>query len=78
MFSWPVKRAVDCYSERLKPSEPLVTKTRIIDTFSQWQRVELTVSLGLRTGKTVLQQVTSRHAEVDIVLIAACGERQAR
>ncbi|MBU1656979.1 MAG: V-type ATP synthase subunit A, partial [Candidatus Omnitrophica bacterium] len=26
-------------------------------------------------GKTVLQQLTSRHAEVDIVLIAACGER---
>ncbi len=26
-------------------------------------------------GKTVLQQITSRHAEVDIVMIAACGER---
>ncbi|MDI6606285.1 MAG: V-type ATP synthase subunit A, partial [Candidatus Omnitrophota bacterium] len=26
-------------------------------------------------GKTVLQQLTSRHAEVDIVVIAACGER---
>jgi len=26
-------------------------------------------------GKTVLQQITSRHAEVDIVIIAACGER---
>jgi V/A-type H+-transporting ATPase subunit A len=26
-------------------------------------------------GKTVLQQLTSRHADVDIVVIAACGER---
>ncbi|PIQ86788.1 MAG: hypothetical protein COV73_04135 [Candidatus Omnitrophica bacterium CG11_big_fil_rev_8_21_14_0_20_43_6] len=26
-------------------------------------------------GKTVLQQLVSRHAEVDIVIIAACGER---
>ncbi|HJX56616.1 MAG TPA: V-type ATP synthase subunit A, partial [Methanoregula sp.] len=26
-------------------------------------------------GKTVLQQLTSRHAEVDVVVIAACGER---
>ena len=26
-------------------------------------------------GKTVLQQLTSRHAEADIVVIAACGER---
>jgi len=26
-------------------------------------------------GKTVLQQITSRHADVDIVIVAACGER---
>jgi len=26
-------------------------------------------------GKTVLQQLISRHADVDIVIIAACGER---
>lgn len=26
-------------------------------------------------GKTVLQQLTSRHAEADVVVIAACGER---
>jgi V/A-type H+-transporting ATPase subunit A len=26
-------------------------------------------------GKTVLQQITSRHAHVDIVIITACGER---
>jgi V/A-type H+-transporting ATPase subunit A len=26
-------------------------------------------------GKTVLQQITSRHATVDVVIIAACGER---
>ncbi|MDD4183362.1 MAG: V-type ATP synthase subunit A, partial [Candidatus Omnitrophica bacterium] len=26
-------------------------------------------------GKTVLQQLISRHAEVDVVVIAACGER---
>lgn len=75
-FTWPVKRAVDCYAERLKPSEPMVTKVRIIDTF-------LPVALGgtycipgpFGAGKTVLQQVTSRNAEVDIVIIAACGER---
>jgi V/A-type H+-transporting ATPase subunit A len=27
------------------------------------------------SGKTVLQQLTSRHARIDIVIIAACGER---
>lgn len=75
-FSWPVKRAVDCYSERLKPSVPLVTKTRIIDTFFPVAKGGTYCIPGpFGAGKTVLQQVTSRNAEVDIVLIAACGER---
>jgi len=76
MFTWPVKRAITSYDERLKPVDPMITKIRIIDTF-------LPVALGgtycipgpFGAGKTVLQQVTSRHAEVDIVIIAACGER---
>ena len=76
MFEWPVKRAITSYAERLKPVEQLVTKVRIIDTF-------LPVALGgtfcvpgpFGAGKTVLQQVMSRNAEVDIVIIAACGER---
>ncbi len=76
MFNWPVKRAITSYAERLKPVTPMVTKIRIVDTF-------LPVSLGgtycipgpFGAGKTVLQQVTSKHAEVDIVIIAACGER---
>ncbi len=75
-FEWPVKRAIDVYAERLKPADPMVTKVRIIDTF-------IPVSLGgtycipgpFGAGKTVLQQITSRNAEVDIVIIAACGER---
>ncbi len=75
-FQWPVKRAITAYAERLRPTEPMVTKVRIIDTF-------LPVALGgtycipgpFGAGKTVLQQITSRHAEVDIVIIAACGER---
>jgi len=75
-FSWPVKRAVDCYAERLMPKDPLVTKTRIIDTFFPVAKGGTYCIPGpFGAGKTVLQQVTSRHAEVDIVLIAACGER---
>jgi len=73
---WPVKRAITAYAERLKPSRPMITRVRIIDTF-------LPVSEGgtycipgpFGAGKTVLQQVTSRNADVDIVIIAACGER---
>jgi len=75
-FEWPVKRPITAYARRLKPEKPMVTKVRIIDTF-------IPVALGgtycipgpFGAGKTVLQQVTSRNAEVDIVIIAACGER---
>lgn len=75
-FFWPVKRAVDCYEERLKPSQPMVTKTRIIDTFFPVNKGGTYCIPGpFGAGKTVLQQVTSRNADVDIVIIAACGER---
>ena len=75
-FEWPVKRPITAYARRLKPDTPMVTKVRLIDTF-------IPVALGgsycipgpFGAGKTVLQQVTSRNAEVDIVIIAACGER---
>ncbi|MDX9958122.1 MAG: V-type ATP synthase subunit A [Spirochaetia bacterium] len=76
MFEWPVKRAVDCYAERLKPVEPMVTKTRIIDAFFPVAKGGTYCIPGpFGAGKTVLQQVTSRNADVDIVIIAACGER---
>ncbi len=76
MFEWPVKRPIDVYAERLKPVDPMMTKVRIIDTF-------FPVALGgtycipgpFGAGKTVLQQITSRNADVDIVIVAACGER---
>ncbi len=75
-FEWPVKRAIDCYAERLKPTEPMVTKVRLIDTFIPVARGGTYCIPGpFGAGKTVLQQVTSRNAEVDIVIIAACGER---
>lgn len=75
-FYWPVKRAVDCYAERLKPTQPMVTKTRIIDTFFPVAKGGTYCIPGpFGAGKTVLQQVTSRNADVDIVIIAACGER---
>jgi V/A-type H+-transporting ATPase subunit A len=76
MFEWPVKRAIDCYAERLKPVEPMVTKTRIIDAFFPVAKGGTYCVPGpFGAGKTVLQQVTSRNADVDIVIIAACGER---
>lgn len=75
-FEWPVKRAVKNYAERLKPDKPMITKVRLIDTLLPVARGGTYCIPGpFGAGKTVLQQITSRHAEVDIVIIAACGER---
>jgi V/A-type H+-transporting ATPase subunit A len=67
---------IACFAEKLKHVKPLTTKIRIIDTL-------VPVALGgtycipgpFGSGKTVLQQLISKHAEIDIVIIAACGER---
>jgi len=73
---WPVKIPIQAYREKIKPTEPLVTKMRIIDSLFPVVRGGTYCIPGpFGAGKTVLQQLTSRHAEVDIVIIAACGER---
>jgi V/A-type H+-transporting ATPase subunit A len=76
MQVWPVKIPIKCYAERLRPTEPLATSQRIVDTFFPVARGGTYCVPGpFGAGKTVLQQITSRHADVDIVIIAACGER---
>ena len=76
MQRWPVKVPISCFAERLRPEKTMVTQIRTIDTF-------FPVALGgtycipgpFGAGKTVMQQTTSRFAQVDIVIYAACGER---
>ncbi|MBL8901270.1 MAG: V-type ATP synthase subunit A [Planctomycetes bacterium] len=73
---WPVKLPIRAYAERLRPSEPLTTQVRIIDTFFPVARGGTYCIPGpFGAGKTVLQQITSRNADVDVVIVAACGER---
>jgi V/A-type H+-transporting ATPase subunit A len=73
---WPVKIPIQAYAERLRPTEPLVTQVRIVDTFFPVARGGTYCIPGpFGAGKTVLQQITSRYANADIVIIAACGER---
>ena len=75
-FKWPVKRAVKCYSERLAPTETMETKVRLIDSFFPVAKGGTYCTPGpFGAGKTVLQHTTSKYADVDIVIIAACGER---
>ncbi len=75
-FKWPVKRAIRCYSERLAPVEPMETKVRLVDSFFPVAKGGTYCTPGpFGAGKTVLQHTTSKYADVDIVIIAACGER---
>jgi len=74
--SWPVKKPLMIGKRRLMPTEPLVTRVRIIDSmFPVVKGGTYCIPGPFGAGKTVLQQITSRHAEVDIVVVAACGER---
>ncbi len=73
---WPVKVALNVSKRRLMPVEPLVTQVRIIDSMFPVVRGGTYCIPGpFGAGKTVLQQIMSRYAEVDVVIIAACGER---
>ena len=73
---WPVKKPLMVAKRRLLPTEPMSTQVRIIDSMFPVVRGGTYCIPGpFGAGKTVLQQITSRHAEVDIVIVAACGER---
>jgi V/A-type H+-transporting ATPase subunit A len=74
--NWPVKRPLCVAKRRLLPTKPLVTSVRIVDSlFPIVQGGTYCIPGPFGAGKTVLQQITSRHAHVDIVIITACGER---
>ena len=79
---WPVRRPLSAgllkrtLSRRLYPSEPIVTTQRLIDTFFPVARGGTACIPGpFGAGKTVLQNLISRHSSVDVVVVVACGER---
>jgi V/A-type H+-transporting ATPase subunit A len=80
--SWPVRRALDARMlrdrrvQRRYPDEPLTTTQRLIDTFFPIARGGTCCIPGpFGAGKTVLQNLISRHSDVDVVIVVACGER---
>ena len=76
VFSWPIKEMVHCYAERLRPDETMVTQIRCIDTFLPVVKGGTFCVPGpFGAGKTVLQHMEAKNAAVDIVIVAACGER---
>lgn len=76
VFDWPIKIPIKAYRQKFIPREPLITKVRVIDTFFPVAKGGTYCIPGpFGAGKTVLQQLISRYAEVDVVIVAACGER---
>ncbi len=76
VFSWPIKKPITCYEQRLRPDETLITKIRCIDTFLPIAKGGTFCVPGpFGAGKTVLQHTEAKNADVDIVIVAACGER---
>ena len=80
--TWPVRIALAGpmmargTSTRLYPDTPMVTQQRIIDTFFPVAQEGTACIPGpFGAGKTVLQNLISRYADVDVVIIVACGER---
>ncbi len=75
MQKWPVRKPRP-YRAKLDPSQPLITGTRIIDTFFPVAKGGTAVIPGgFGTGKTVAEHSLARGSEVDVVVYVGCGER---
>ncbi len=72
---WPIKNPLSIGKKNL-PSEVMHTGLRIIDTQLPVLKGSTFGSPGpFGAGKTVLQHHLSKYSSVDIVIVAACGER---
>jgi len=73
--NWPM-RVPRPYKKKISPREPLITGQRIIDFLFPLARGGTSIIPGgFGTGKTILEQTIAKHADVDIVIYAGCGER---
>ena len=72
---WPVKMPLT-EGERIRTSKMMDTGLRVIDTQFPLMKGGSFCSPGpFGAGKTVLQHHLSKYSSVDVVVIAACGER---
>ena len=73
---WPVKAPIRAYKEKPRPFRMMETGIRCIDSLNPIVEGGTGFTPGpFGTGKTVLQHALSKHAEADLIVVAACGER---
>ncbi len=72
---WPVRRERP-YKEKLPPTTPLYTGTRVIDTFFPITMGGTACIPGpFGSGKTVVLHQLAKWADADIIIYVGCGER---
>ncbi|MBU0634475.1 MAG: V-type ATP synthase subunit A, partial [Candidatus Omnitrophica bacterium] len=73
---WPVKVPIRAYAHKPVAYQVLGTGVRLIDTINPIVEGGTGFIPGpFGSGKTVLQHIIAAHAQVDLVVICACGER---
>ncbi len=71
----PVRKPAP-YTEKFGSDTPLITGTRVIDTFFPVAKGGTAAIPGpFGSGKTVCQQSLAKYADSDIVIYVGCGER---
>jgi V/A-type H+-transporting ATPase subunit A len=80
--NWPIRTPLPRrllakgWSTRRYPDRPMITTQRIIDTFFPIVQGGAACIPGpFGAGKTVLLNLIAKHADVDVVVLVACGER---
>ncbi len=72
---WPVRRPRPI-RERLRPSLPLISGQRVVDTFFPLAKGGTAAIPGpFGSGKTVLQHSLAKWSDADIIIYVGCGER---
>ncbi|MCK5807451.1 V-type ATP synthase subunit A [bacterium] len=72
---WPAKFPLR-FGQRKLPTEQLVTACRIIDgPFAVAKGGTFATPGPFGAGKTVLQHQISKYADIEVVIVVACGER---
>ncbi len=72
---WPVHKPMP-YSVQVQPSEPLITRQRVVDIMFPIARGgKVTLPGGFGVGKTVLGHGLVKGSDADIIVYVGCGER---
>lgn len=74
-FNWPVRTPLPCL-RKIQPATPLMTGTRVIDTFFPVAKGGTACIPGpFGSGKTVVLHQLAKWSDADVIVYVGCGER---